>query len=83
MTTKKSEQPSADQTYYLITSEQYLFLDPQLSMVLYPGVSGVVTSEQLALINDFTKSMLRIEEISEQEFTKLFSKQGIMGVIRS
>ena len=83
MTTKKTEQTNPDQTYYLITSEQYLFLDPQLSMVLYPGVSGVVTSDQLALITDFTKTMLTIQEISEQEFTKLFSKQGIMGVIRS
>lgn len=75
-------QESETTGYKLITSDQFIFMDPGLNIVLYPGVSAVVTGEQFSKIPDWTRSMITAQDISEAEFTKMFKASGIMGIIR-
>jgi hypothetical protein len=88
MATKKEIEPELTQEpetadvvkqYYKITSREYLVTFPPYSLILYPGTSAVLTGEHYESLHHLHKQMLDVTEITAQEFTEIFAKQGKVG----
>lgn len=68
--------------YMLVTADQFIYVDPSLNVVLYPGVSAVMPGDQYRSLPEWTQSLLTSKAITESEFNTLFKKSGVMGIIR-
>jgi hypothetical protein len=75
-----STEPNQGETrYFRLASRQFVFANAQMRLFLYPGVSAVVTGEQLDLLEDSFRVDLEITPITQAEYDVAISKQGLLG----
>lgn len=85
MVMKKSEvtasTPEESTTgYWKIQSMDFLFLEVSLGLILYPNSFAYLTDEQSKQIPAYTKKMVVLSPISEDEYLSKIESQGILGL---
>jgi hypothetical protein len=68
------------ESYWKITSMDFLFLEISLGLILYPGVSAYITGLQKDGLPGYSRAMLKFTEVDAKEYREKIKGQGILGV---
>ena len=69
-------------SYWKISSNDFLYLLTEVSLILYPGSFAVVTEKEFDSVSEAAKKMINSEEITEAEFKKYRKTQGLLGAVK-
>jgi hypothetical protein len=68
------------ESFWKITSMDFLFLEISLGLILYPGVSAYITGTQKDSLPSYSQAMLKFSEVDAKEYREKIKSQGILGV---
>jgi hypothetical protein len=68
------------ETYWKITSMDFLFLEMSLGLILYPGSYAYITGTQKDALPEYSLQMVQLSEITEKEYQDKIGGQGLLGL---
>lgn len=66
--------------YWKIQSNDWLFMEVALGLIMFPGTYAYITEEQKESLPEYSLAMLTISEITPEEYQAKIGQQGLMGL---